>query len=240
MTVSQMHIEFKLWVDKSDSFNSANFAIEEIDVYLSDAQEQFIELRAYGNNTKRESVEETQKRVKDLQSITENANVTTFINNSNNKPNGTFVQLPTDYRHALNEEISVQYLDCNSATQTARVPVIALTHDKYNRVVQNPFTIPSLNKAYRLPFGRISGKEHFEIIISEDQTLQTYYLRYLKNPTKIDKAQILTPPGLAGSDQGDMTDESYREIIRLAAYNAMSDIGSPLAQQAAENLKILE
>ena len=50
MIVDRMHTEFKVLVDKSDSFNSANFTIAEIDLYLSNAQEEFIEQRAWGNN----------------------------------------------------------------------------------------------------------------------------------------------------------------------------------------------
>ena len=91
MKVSEMHLQFKLGVDKADSLNSPNFLPEEIDVYLSNAQEEFIEQRAYGNNPKRESVEETQKRVKDLQSLTKNAVITPLASTTDNKPNGLFV-----------------------------------------------------------------------------------------------------------------------------------------------------
>lgn len=241
MIVNLMHQYFKVGVDKTDSLNSANFLTEEIDLYLSDAQEEFIEQRAWGNNFRQLSIEETQKRVKDLQDITVNANITTFVNTSDNKPNGTFVQLPTDYRHAINEEITVTYLDCNSVQQTTVIPVIALTHDKYNKVIANPFTRPSINAAYRLPYTRTqTGEQQFEIIISPDQTLVTYHLRYLKNPAKIDKAQILSPVGLPGTAEGEMTDESYREIIRLAIRNAMGDIQSTGTPEAKERLTELE
>jgi len=70
MLVDEMHLQFKIGVDKTDSLNSANFTPAEIDIYLSDAQEQFVEQRAYGNNFKKDSVEETQQRVKNLQRIT--------------------------------------------------------------------------------------------------------------------------------------------------------------------------
>jgi len=151
MTVNEMHTQFKVGVDKTDSLNSANFTIAEIDLYLSDAQEQFIEQRAYGNNAKRETVEETQKRVKDLQSLVKNSQITPLVNDpTQNKPNGRFVELPSDYRHALEEEVSISYADCNGTTQTTRVPVVALSHDRYNKAVANPFSKPNLNKIYRL------------------------------------------------------------------------------------------
>lgn len=240
MTVDEMHLQFKVGVDKTDSFNSANFTSAEIDIYLSDAQEQFIEQRAYGNNFKRDSVEETQQRVKDLQSIVKNAIITPLPVSADNKPNGRFVVLPSDYRHALGEEVDITYQDCNNQSQTMRVPVVALTHDKYTKTVANPFSKPSLNKVYRLPFGRFNNQEHFEIVYSPTMTLSTYILRYLKNPTKIDKAQRLTPPGLPGTAEGDLSSEVYREIVRMAVRNALGDIESPRTTESVERLKEIE
>ena len=245
MLVKTAHQQFKVGVDKADSLNSPNFFEEEIDLYLSDAQEEFIEQRAYGNNFKRESVEETQQRVRDLQSITVNGNLITFINNANNKttwyicsinPMGVTVQdsvgviLP-EYRHALQEDVDVTYTDCNGTSQIANIPVVALTHDQYNTITVNPFTKPSFNQAYRLPYGRIGNIEYFEIIIPATATLVTYHLRYLKNPKKLNKAQLIISPatipfGLSGDDVLELTDSTYREVIRIAVRNALGDIES--------------
>ena len=241
MTVNEMHLQFKIGVDKTDSLNSANFTPAEIDIYLSDAQEQFIEQRAYGNNTKRESAEETQQRVKNLQSIVRNQTITPLAPTADNKPNGVFVTLPSDYRHALEEEVLVSYVDCNNAVQQQRVPVVALQHDKYARAVTNPFSKPNTNKVYRLPFGRFNNAEHFEIISSTDYSIVAYYLRYLKNPAKINQAnRILPVPSINGSQEGDLADEAYREIIRMAVRNALGDIESPRTQESIQRLTEIE
>jgi hypothetical protein len=240
MTISQAHLEFKIGLDKTDSLNSANFLTEEIDLYLSNAQEQFIENRAYGLNFQNKHLEETQKRVKDLQSITTNANITAFTNNTDNKTDGFFIVLPFDYRHALQEDIDVSYLDCNNKKQTKNIQIIPLQHDKYNKMVVNPFARPSLDKVYRLPFGRFNNQEHFELILASGQTPVTYHLRYLKNPRKIDKAQILSPLGLPGTSPLDMTDEACREIVRLAVRNALGDIESTRLQESVEKIKEIE
>ncbi len=250
MIVDRMHQEFKVGVDKTDSFNSANFLTEEIDLYLSDAQEEFIEQIAYGTNPKGLSVEETQQQVKNLQDLTVNANLNTFIQNGNNKPNGIFVALPDgltildntgvllpEYRHSLTEEVTIQYNDCNRVLQQIRVPIVATTHDRYNRTISSPFSRPNLNKVYRLPYGRINNVEYFEIVLGIGQTLITYHSTYLLNPRKIDKAQILVPPGLPGTAQGDLTDTSYRTVIRIAVRNALGDIVSPNTPDAIEKLK---
>lgn len=240
MIVSRMHIEFKLAIDKADSLNAPDFLPEEIDIYLSDSQEEFIEQRAYGNNFRRLSVEETQKRVSDLQSLVSNTNITTFTQGTDNQTNGYFVTLPSDYRHALQESALITYSDCNSSSKDKRVPVYPLTHDRYNKVIQNPFTAPDDSFVYRLPFGRDTSGEQFELITAPGITLNSYQIRYIKNPKKIDLAQILSPLGLSGAEEGELKDECYREIIRMAVRNALADIESPRTQASIQKLNELE
>lgn len=258
MIVSQAHQQFKILVDKTDVLNSPNFLPEEIDQYLSDAQEQYIEQRAYGNNFKRLSVEETQQRVKDLQDITVNANLNTFLNNANNLQGGTFVALPDgvtildntgvllpEFRHPLTEFVTITYRDCNSSVVTTRVPVEALTHDEYNRINQNPFATPNLDRVYRVPYGRINNIQYYEVILDPSFTLVTYHLRYLKNPQKFNLAQIIIPPalipfGLPGTGIIEMTDSACREIIMLAVRNALGTIQAPAVQDAMSRLNEIE
>ncbi len=257
MQVSTAHQQFKLLIDKTDVLNSANFLPEEIDIYLSDAQEQFIEQRAYGNNFKKLSVEETQQRVKDLQDITVNGNLNTFINNTNNVQDGTFVALPDgvtvlddqgvllpEFRHPLAEFVTAQYRDCNGTMVTTRIPVIALTHDEYNRTLQNPFSTPNLDRVYRLPYGRMNDVQYYEVVLNPGHSLITYHIRYLKNPLKFNLAQIIIPPavlpfGLPGTANIEMTDTSCREIIALAARNAIGDLGGTL-QNSQQKLNEIE
>ncbi len=259
MTVATAHQQFKIGVDKTDVLNSANLAPEEIDLYISDAQEEFIEQRAYGNNFKRTSVEETQQRVKDLQDITINANLTGFLNNPDNMTNGTFVALPDgitvidsitgqpypEYRHAIHESAIIQYLDCNSRNIQVETPVHALTHDEYNDIIYNPFAQPNLDRVFRLPYKRINGVQYHEIVVNSGFTLISYRLRYIANPRKFNLAQIIIPPalipyGLSANQEGDLPDTAYREIIRIAVRNALGDIQSPGTQDAMEKMKEME
>lgn len=119
MNIGQMHTEFKIGVDKIDSLNSANLLPEEIDVLLNNAISSFVNQRAYGNNAKKQGLEETQKRVDDLRSLISNYQTSTFVTNSNNKPGGVFVNLPSDYRHAIEEEATIIAKDCNSKVVTS-------------------------------------------------------------------------------------------------------------------------
>lgn len=239
MIVSQMHLEFKMGVDKADSLNSPNFLPEEIDLYLSEAQEQFIEQRTYGSNMQDLGLEESQKRVTDIQSLITSSNITPQATTSLNKPNGKYAELPPDCRHVINEEVTTTSTDCNGVITTKRLQVTPITHDRYNKIIDNPFSRPDKTKVYRLAAGR-STVERYELISSSDTTIVTYHIRYIKNPRKIDLKQIRVPLGLGAAAEGDLHDSAYREVIRMAVRNALGDIESPRVNEGLQKLKEIE
>jgi len=190
MTVAQMHFEFKLELDKIDTFTNPNILPEEIDSFLNKAQQEFIEQRAYGTNPKRTGLEEDQKRWDDLREIIKNYETTTFTSGANNKDNGSFVSLPTDYRHSIEEEVKITYTDCNNLTATKKVPVIPITHDRYNKTIRDPFNKPDEDNILRLGY----EGDVVELITDGTVTLSNYYLRYLKEPQVIQYGtQYVTP-----------------------------------------------
>jgi len=225
MTVQEMHEQFKIGLDKVDSLSVPNFLPEEVDIFLNNAQEQFIEQRAYGGNPKRQGLEETQKRLDDLKNITKNFDSATFIQNSNNKPNGSFVNLPTDYRHAMEEEVEVSYVDCNNSTVITRPEVDPTTHDRYNRIIKDPFNKPDRTVVYRLGYERVNNVEAFELVPSANETLIRYYLRYTREPIRIQQGSIYQTP-LADQDC-ELSNHTHREIVAIAVKNALEGIESP-------------
>lgn len=239
MTVAQMHTEFKIGLDKVDSLAAPNFLVTEIDIFLNNAQEQFIEQRAGKTNIKREGLEETQKRIDDLKNIIENYETTTFVNTTSNKPNGVFVDLPSNYRRAIEEEVSISYTDCNGDATTGRPNVTPTTHDRYNTVVKkDPFNKPNKSQVYRLAFSRQAGNETFELITSPSETITNYYLRYLKDPVSITYGTQYVPP-VADVDC-ELSNHTHREIIALAVKNALEDIQSPRYQTSKIELNEIE
>ncbi len=69
-----------------------------------DNKEKFIAKRAFGNNPRRTTFEEDQKRRDDLRTLVGNTIIEIFTTTNDNKPNGVFVELPSNYRHSINEE----------------------------------------------------------------------------------------------------------------------------------------
>lgn len=237
MIISEMHQSFKILVDKIDSFNAANILPEEIDFFLQEAYEEFLEQRAYGTNVRKETFEETQKRMDDLSGLVTAATCIVFPNNSINYPNGQFVVLPDNYRHAVNEYAEITCISSNLATPK-RVKVFPVTHDVIEPIVNNPFTKPGIERFYRLGFDKYNGQRVFEIVTDGINYLNSYKLRYIREPLKIDLAQIRVPLGLSGAQSIELAPHTHREIINIAVENALMTIGDPRWQ--TQKLKILE
>ena len=69
MTISEMHIAFKLGLDKTNSLDYPSFLPEEIDFWLNQAIRRFVKTRYSGLNVKREGFEQSQKRIDDLRTL---------------------------------------------------------------------------------------------------------------------------------------------------------------------------
>jgi pyruvate/oxaloacetate carboxyltransferase len=236
MTVQEMHYEFKLGLDKVDSLSTPNFIPEEIDVILNNAQEEFITQRAYRNNPRQQGVEETQKRVDDLKNIISDYKTSTFSTTADNKPNGIFVNLPVDYRHALQEEVQLTYTNCNNQTTTSIAAIKPITHDRYNKLIRDPFNKPDKQFVFRLALEKTLTNERFELISSE--TISSYNLRYIRQPQRI---QYGTQYQVPTTDQDcELSDYTHREIISIAVKNTLEDIESPRYNTTKNELNTIE
>ena len=219
MTVQQMHDEFRLGLDKVDTLGAPNFLDIEIDSLLNKAQQEFIEQRAWGTNMKKQGLEETQKRKDDLRQLIKEEEIAIFAPGV--KPNSFFINLPRDYRHAINEEATIKYI-CNNKKTTERTSVKPLTMDRYNQVVKDPFNKPKRTKVYRLDYFH----DRFEIILGEDEDISSYHLRYLREPATIE---------LGTNTDSQLAEHTHRELVEKAVSYALSDIESPRWQvQKAE------
>lgn len=117
MTIDEMHIRYKLLLDKADTQNYPDIEPEEIDEFLNMSQERFVKQRYGINNNKRASFESSQKRTDDLQELVKNyeSSVTTS-QVASNKEYGFFVDLPADYWFMVNEEAKISSPGCNPVT----------------------------------------------------------------------------------------------------------------------------
>ena len=219
MNIASMHQEFKILTDKIDSLNFPELIPEEIDVILNIAIERFVNQRAYGNNPRREGLEETQKRFDDLLTLITGTTITTFGTNPLLKPNEYSVALPSDHWHTINEEASINYIDCNGITQTKRIPVIPITHDRYNKIIRDPFNKPNSDKIIRLGLGGNIT------LITGQVTLNAYYLRYIRKPIQVQYGSVYPNP--ISDINCDLPESTHKEIVNHARSIALGVIESP-------------
>ena len=227
MTRAQMHTEFKLLMDKAGGAGSPSFLSDEIDRFLNIAQDKFVTKRAFGNNPRRTSFEEDQKRRDDLRMLISRDTNTTDIN-AEGKPNSTFYTLPLDYRHAINEEALI-YTKDEGVGALRRVSAKPITYDRYNRIMEDPFNKPNKDTVYRLDFGEHNSKGSFELITGDNQVVSSYILTYIKEPLQI-----------SSSRDCELSEHTHREIVRMAVVDALENVEQPRYQTSKIELNELE
>lgn len=217
MTVLEQHTEFKVLYDKVDSFNNKTYTPEEIDIFLNNAMNLIL------SEITKEGLESNSVFRNYTRNLTSNSNITSFVSNANNKPNGKFVTLPVDCRIVLEEECLIDYTDCHNQPQTKRIVVTPLTHDKYNRAVRNPFTSPYDEEIYQLPYGTSLSQNTVELITDGTYVINTYYLRYLRQPSTIQLgSQYVTPT--TDVDCELYSDQAHREVVAIAVEMALGKL----------------
>ena len=224
MTLAEMHIEFKLGLDKTDSLNYPNFEPEEIDLWLNNAQGRFVKTR-YVHDTKGETFEETQKRTDDLRTIVTEVTLIPSVIQTPTKPNGILFDLPNGtiggpdiYWFAINEECEIRYEDCNGSWVDERTGVYATQHDDYDKLIDDPFNKPNRGVVLRLMHGTWA-----ELITDGTYTINQYFLRYIRKPITLD---IINFPLMSC----ELADHTHQEIVNGAVSLALENIASPRFQ----------
>jgi hypothetical protein len=207
MTIQEVHDAFRFRMDKFDSLNYPNFLSTEIDLLGTQAEQRVIKQRYGTTNTKRQSFEETQKRTEDLKNVVVNAVLIPAAYASDNiDTNAAFVTLPNDHWFIVQERCEVEYLDCHDATVNKLVKVIPISHNEFDRVIDDPFNKPNKDKVLRLmENGRV------ELIYDPSVNIKSYRLRYIKEPTPLSLAG-----GITFTLSEHLHDELVDEMVKIA------------------------
>ncbi len=218
MTVQELHNAFKFGLDKLDSLNYANFAPEEIDLLLNNAQERYVKQRYGINNIKRQSFEETQKRTEDLKTLVLNEVITpnAYDSTLNIDSNALFCDLPDDHWFIIQERSNITYLDAKGNSQTAIVPVKPVQHNDFNKIMLDPF-----NKPDKTEIIRIMSDNKVELIGNTGITINSYLLRYIKKPETI---------SLEDDQTSELSEHTHQELVDAAIDIALEAIESKRQQ----------
>jgi hypothetical protein len=216
MTVDEMHIAFRLHLNKSTSLvGTPDFLPEEIDFWLNEAQERFIKQRLFGNNYRQERFEDSPKRIDDLRNLI-TLSIDNTLSSSNLGTNVKQVSLPST--PVFNYLLRFVLIDDNSVKQNG---IDTIKHQDVYKYIQDSINYPFIKR----PLALI---EFSTLSVIFDPTY---------NPTKVDieyikKPDVLTSftPGSGETNTCELVTSTHREIVVLAAEIAIENIESSRVQ----------
>jgi hypothetical protein len=234
-----MHLEFKLLLDKIDSSALPDLKDAEIDFLLNQGMLNYIKARYTRLNIYGQGFEEIQKRTDDLKAlvVTKFAPVSVVTTEENT--------YKLDIRNLTNDEAGIdpyngKYLyylrgrsknteTCGSSYEDLNIK----RHDELKQVLRDPFNKPSFEEP-------IAYFENGDLLAVTDGnfTITASKITFLKWPFLIDKAQILNPLGLTGTDTIEL--DFPEEIIKYAVEATLELIESPRQQTFMQQMKLSE
>lgn len=258
MTVSQMHIAVKLQLDKIAPVPLPSFEPEELNYWLTVAQERFVKQRFTGHNRYQEGFEDTQKRKDDLRELISSAYDQSPLPTASSSliyPNswkvemygstiydsptgGTVVDLldyPNKYMFLYNIDVNVdRVLENNASVSGVWMETMDKTHDTAFKNLTTPFNLPYIEQPVFL-------LEHNYInIITDPHTtaVNTVKIEYIRYPKKL--VNSLTTGSFLGVTPGSPSDEyttecelaehTHQEIVELCANLLLENIESSRVQ----------
>lgn len=208
MTTSELSLEFDILYNNISSGQAPGLTEEEKSSFLTKAYFELV--KNYFNpkgNKYLEGIDGSSKRQTDLEHLIvfEAATLlseTTYL--------GTTVKqfrFTKDYLTLLEEFVKVSFTkkDKNNQEQTLYkyLTVVPLSSSEYLRLRKKPFNYPAKNQVWKIN----TGEKKCVFITSPSETLESYEVRYVKIPDKID---------LEGSLDVSISDSFLQEITQRA------------------------
>lgn len=170
-SVAQLLISFEQKLDKTDAQAYPDILDAEKRYWLDQAADRFVKQRYEGNNFKRKSFEQTQKRVDDLRSA-----IVTEVISAVVEPDyrdAFSIPLPNNYRYLLKIESQVSYTDCNGETQTEWFTPKQIEHDDIYALSGDPFNKPLHNRQ------RFIVEDNKLVIFAGDETVVSARITFI-------------------------------------------------------------
>lgn len=230
MNITQMHLAFRLQVDKSGNLELPSFEPEEIDFWLNTAISRFVKTRFTGSD-KNLSFEEHLKRTEDLKTLV----VEETINPTGGtiKPNSFIADLSglTTKWFILGEEVEIVFTKLGtSGSSYKRQGVTKCTVDTYRTNIDDPYSEHILHYEEAKPL-RLVYQNTIELITDGNYTISHYYIRYLRRPIAV---------SLTGNTSCDLPEHTHDEIIALATSMVLENIEQPRYQSQLNELNKVE
>lgn len=238
MQIELAHWTFKKKLDKVASNEYRDFTRAEVDSFLNEAINIFVETHFSGNNFKQLSVEQDQQTIDKLSNLVVPSPIKQpmLTPSSSNTDFGIYEfklsDLAYTYRHFLRAKVKVT--DCSDLFRTK-----VATHGDLNHFLTSSVWKPSTKwKRAILTFGESSANNAPSIFVhtNGDFTVEGLYLDYLRAPAEVSIGGYNDINGDPKSKvEIDLPDEYHEQIIDIAVKLAAAVIENTLGYQLAEN-----
>lgn len=212
MTISEMHIETELRLQKVGTYAVDNFQREEYDAFLNDAQVRWVKNRFSAfSNAKQKGFEEVVKRLDDLRTLHKEETIETPATS-----NGLLAfLLPSDYQFFVAGRVDSYASPCGTATTSSPVAngkVRLVETQGWMDMRRNPFAKSKHDSVLAI----IRGNNLF---LDADATFIPFkvYLEYLRS------ARIMS---YTGNISCELPEHTHTEIVDLAVQLMIEGIES--------------
>lgn len=232
MNVSEMHLQFKISLDKIDSEAYSEILPEEIDIYLNNAELDLIKLRYGLNNIYHKGFEQNQKRVDDLKNLVVSNFCETVKLDLIDDYNLFEVKLDSLYLDEVHEnESSFEYMffikglaKVNYKSCSGYKKGIQVQQDDITSIALDPFNRPKANEPnFYFENGNIY------LWCSQDSSSDNFLLTFIRKPLGINLEEDIS---------SELPEYMHNEIVQLACDRVLEDLESPRVNSHQKQLNI--
>lgn len=239
MNIQDMHLDFKIKVNKIDSQQFAGLLVPQIDWLLNEAQEIFIKTRLGINNIYQKGLESSQKRIEDLRPLV----VKSAIQTASSLDSVTYTApLPSNYLYYLRSKANATKGECKG-----ELSIIIVQHDDLTNVLASQFYSPNFEW---LETSAVFGPNELYVYSDGTFSIDTVTLEYVRKPVRMaypsgyENGSYELPDGsvLSTDQDSDFANNMFaaREIVDIAVMLATTNIADARVELFQNKLKINE
>lgn len=236
MNTQELHIAFKVEMDKTDSLSYPSFLPEEIDFWLNKAYIMLINQKFTGNNYSREDIDDSTKRLDDFKGLIKEYNISAVYDDTNVSSNCVYADLTeiTDYLYYLSSKSTIHY----SVAPNEVVPNVLIPAGDRNKYIVSRNNNPWIEyPVCYLEYG--SDRQVIHVLYdlsdatSNSWSITELSIQYIKYPTVLN---IISAPTYSP----EISEHCHQELVSLAVNMAIENIESQRVQTNERNLAKLE
>jgi len=210
---------FELEISMLDD-NMSKPVTSDIEYWLNAAVDKFIKTRAFGNNFRRESFEQTQKRTDDLRTLVVTTTYPFELHSGEYE-----AELPSDYMYTVGEAAYISSDDdcwpkVGGVPQKKRTDILEATVETIDRQRQSVFSEYQLHNNTARPLRLYKGNSIY-LYTDGKYYIDVYELTYLKQPVEIDLTR------LPFNEYSEFPAATHQEIVKLAAQLYIENKSNP-------------